>query len=116
MFFCKFSENILWKNILVYMPNSHITLDIYTHKIRNIFNKTINLTKILLNPSSTTVLYKLRLFDGESCTSSNLCNLGLLQCSGISCSYIHSLTFVRLKFLLEFCVFDGVCTGKPLVR
>ena len=50
---------------IIYMSYSKINLDIYTHKIKYSFNKIVNLTKILLNPTCTTVLYKLGLFDSE---------------------------------------------------
>ena len=46
---------------MISICHSHINLEIYTPKIRNIFNKIVNVTKVLLKCN----LYKLRLFDGE---------------------------------------------------
>ena len=60
-----FSVNLLFifYGNSIYLLHSHIKF--YAHKIRYIFNKIVNLTKILLNPTYATVLYKLGLFDSE---------------------------------------------------
>ena len=40
-------------------------LEIYTHKIRYIFNKTVNLTQILLNSNLYNSIVQVGIFDGE---------------------------------------------------
>ena len=74
-------------------------MEIYTHKIRNIFNKIVNLAKFFLIPTCTTVLYKLGLFDGEillqlvqtACTSCNLCRLFVQVATCVKSQLMHNI-------------------------
>ena len=77
----------------IHIWHSHINLDIYTHKIRNIFNNIINLNKILFK-IQLVQHSKLGLFDGEN---------------------LYKLQFVQ-PILYELQLVQTACTSCNLYR
>ena len=84
----------------IHIWHSHIKLDIYTHKIRNLFNNIINLTKILFK-IQLVQHSKLGLFDGE-----NLYNLYSQSC--MSCNLY--------KLLVQVATYTGFLYKLQLVQ
>ena len=60
---CKFSVNFYGETI--YMLYSSINLNVYVHIIRYIFNKIVNLTKILFKSNLYNSIIQVGIFDSE---------------------------------------------------